>query len=119
MGQRLGRVFIKVNGQLLESMPGASLDIGGVNRNVVKGNTVQGFAEEVHESMIECEVSVDKNSRPHDWAKWADVSLTFECDTGQCFIVRNAFLTEPPKMTGGEGGKVPLKFKGPPADQVN
>lgn len=119
MSQRLGRAFIKVNGGLLESLPGASIDIGGVKRNVVKGNSVHGFAEEAMESMVECELSIDKNSRPHDWAKWADVSITFECDTGQVFVVRNAFLTETPKLTAGEGGKVPLKFAGPPADPVN
>jgi len=119
MSQRLGRAFIKVNGQLLESLPGATLDVGGFKRDPVVGNEVHGYTETRVPSMVECEVSVDKQSRPSDWAKWSDVSITFECDTGQVFVVRSAFLTEPPKLTAGEGGKVPLKFSGPPADPVN
>src|SRR4051812_38728603 len=119
MGQRLGRAFIKVNGQLLESLPGASIDIGGFKRDAVVGNEVHGYTETRVPSMVECEVSVDKQSRPRDGEKWSEVSIPFECDPGQVFVVRNAFLPEPPKPTAGEGGRVPLKFSGPPADPVN
>jgi len=118
--QRLGKAFIKVNGQLLESMPGAKLDVGGVTRTPIIGaNSVHGYSEKVKEAMLECEISVSKDTKILDTAKWVDVSVTFECDTGQVFVVRQAFLTEPPVVTAEEGGKVPLKFAGPPAEQVN
>lgn len=118
--QRLGKAFIKVNGQLLESMPGATLDIGGVSRAAVVGaNTVHGFFETPKPAVVSCQISVSKDTKLEDMNTWADVSVTFECDTGQVWVVRQAFLTEPPVMTAGDGGQVPLVFNGPPAEKVN
>lgn len=120
MSQRLGKAFIKVNGQLLESMPGAKLNVGGYKRNpVIGGVAVLGFAEELVPSTVECEISVAAATKIMDIAKYKAETITFECDTGQTFVVKDAFLTEPPELTAGEGGKVPLKFAGQPADQVN
>ena len=117
--QRLGRAYIKVNGNLIESLPGAKLNVGGVKRNPVVGNTVHGYAEEVVPATVECEISVSGQTKIMDIAKYKQETLTFECDTGQTFVVKDAFLTEPPELTAQEGGKVPLKFAGNPADQVN
>lgn len=120
MSQRLGKAFIKVNGALLESMPGAKLDVGGVKRTAVKGaNSVHGYSEEIETSKVECEISVGKDTKLLDFSAMSSVSVTFECDTGQTFVCKNAFLTEPPVVTAQEGGRVPLKFEGDPADQVN
>lgn len=120
MSQRLGKAFIKVNGALLESMPGAKLDIGGEKRTAVKGaNAVHGYSAEIETAKVECEISVSKDTKLIDIGKMSNVSLTFECDTGQTFVVKNAFLTDTVSLTAQEGGKVPLKFEGDPADQVN
>ncbi len=118
--QRLGKAFIKVNGGLLESMPGAKLNIGGFKRNPVVGaNNVHGYAEEVMPATVECEISVSSLTQLIAIAQFRNETLTFECDTGQTFVISGAFLTEPHEMTAQEGGKVPLKFAGNPADQVN
>ena len=115
--QRLGKALIKVDGQLLESRPGAKLDIGGVVRDPVVGaNSVHGFAEKIKEAVVECEISMGPETNIGAMAGWSDVTVVFECDTGQVYTVRNAWLTEPPVVTAEEGGKVPLKFAGPPAD---
>lgn len=118
-GIRLGKAYIKVNGQLLESMPGASIDIGGVERKPVVGNnSVLGYSESPRPAMVECEIAVGQNTSLTDLAKAVDATITFECDTGQTYIVREGFLTEPPKATDGEGGKVPLKYAGQPAEEM-
>lgn len=120
MSQRLGKAYIKVNGKILESMPGAKLDLGGVERTPVTGaNSVHGFAEKIRPSMIECEISVGKDTDLLQHAKWAAETATFECDTGQTFVIKNAFSAEPPVLTAEDGGKVPVKFYGDPADLVN
>jgi hypothetical protein len=117
--KRLGKAFIKVDGKLLESMPGAKIDIGGPVRNPVVGNTqVHGFAESVKESTMECEISVGTDTSLDALRKIEDATITFEADTGQTYVIRNAWLTEPPVVTDGEGGKVPLKFAGPPAEEM-
>jgi hypothetical protein len=119
MTQRLGKAYIKANGDLLESMPGASIDIGGVTRKVVKGNnTILGYSEEPKESTVECEIAVGPATSLKKLAALADVTITFECDTGQTYVCKNAFLTETPKASDGDGGKVPLKFAGMPAEEM-
>ncbi len=119
MSKRLGKAFIKSDGGLLETMPGAKIDIGGVIRNPVVGsNTVHGYAEQVKEAMVECEISFGPDTSLAKLAATVDATITFECDTGQVYIVRNAWLVEPPVLTEGEGGKVPLKFAGPPAEEM-
>ena len=32
------------------------------------------------------------------------------CDTGQTYVFTDAFLTERPEMTSGEGGKIEMKW---------
>ncbi|MDX9860884.1 MAG: phage tail tube protein [Rhodospirillales bacterium] len=110
--QVLGRAYVKVNGSLLKTHKGAKLDPGGVTRAPVVGNTVHGFAEEAKEPTLECEISVDGNFKLADLKDITDATVTFEADTGQVYVLRNAWIVDPPVMTDGEGGKVPLKFSG-------
>ena len=44
--------------------------------------------------------------------------MTFECDTGQTYVQRNAWCVNPPVATDGGGGTVPLQFEGPPAEEM-
>ena len=114
---KLGRAFIKMNGTLLESMPGAKLNPGGVKRNPVVSQTSVDFSEEFIQATIECEIPFGSDTKILDLNKFVG-NVTFECDTGQVFVVRNAFVTEPGDIAAKEG-TVPMKFAGMPADQVN
>lgn len=117
--QRLGRAYIKVDGRLLETNKGAKIDLGGVERQPVVGNnTVHGYSEQPKPSTLECEISVGPNTSVADMAKITDATITFEADTGQTWVIRNAWLTEPPVVNDAEGGKVALKFAGPPAEEM-
>lgn len=119
MTQRLGKAFIKADGDLLESMPGAKIDVGGVERKPVIGNnTVLGYSETPVPSSVECEIAVGPTTSLLKLARLADVTITFECDTGQTYVCKNSFLTAPPVATDGDGGKVPLKFNGQPAEEM-
>jgi len=46
------------------------------------------------------------------------VTVIFECDTGQRYVINDAFLTDTPTMKDGEGGNITLKFSGPAAEEV-
>lgn len=119
MAQVLGTAFIKVDGDLLRSNPGAKIDLGGTVRDPVVGaGTVHGYAEKTKEATVECEISLAKGDSLSAIRNATNVTVTFEADTGQNFIVRHAFLTEPPVVSEGEGGKVPLKFAGMPAEEA-
>lgn len=118
MAQLLGRAFIKVDGDLLRSNTGAKIDLGGPVRSAVVGNAVHGYAEAVKESTVECEISLAAGDSLATVRNITNATITFECDTGQVFIVRGAWVVDPPVVTEGEGGKVPLVFKGQPAEEA-
>ncbi|HEX7124682.1 MAG TPA: phage tail tube protein [Thermodesulfobacteriota bacterium] len=118
MGRVLGRATIKADGQLLETKPGAKLDLGGVTRSSILSNSSVDFAEQPKQARLECEISLKGGMRLADLQKMRDVTVTFEADTGQSYVVRNAFLVDPPVITDGQGGQIPVVFEGPPAEEV-
>lgn len=119
MAKKLGKAIIKVDGQALETMPGASLDIGGDERTTLTGqNEVQGFFETPKPSRVECEVTVGKETRLAEMRNWDNVTISFECDTGQQYVVQGAWLLNTPSMKASEGGRVSLEFEGPPAQEM-
>lgn len=120
MAQLLGRAYIKVDGDLLRSNDGAKIDLGGAMRDVITGShTVHGFAEKIKASTVECEISLAKGDSLENLRNTTNATITFECDSGQTYIVREAFLMDTLTLTEGEGGKIPLKFGGQPAEEVN
>lgn len=119
MAKKLGKAIIKVDGKVLQSLPGAKLDIGGDERTTVVGaNSVQGFFETPKPSKLECEVTVGAETRLAEMRGWDNVTISFECDTGQQYVVQGAWLTNTPEMTASEGGKVPMTFEGSPAEEM-
>lgn len=117
--QKIGMAYIKVNGALLETLPGAKLDLGGVERTTVKGsNKVLGFSEAPKESLLECEIAVGPETDLIALGNARDVTITFEPDAGRPYVIRHAWCLESPKLQDTEGGKAPFKFAGPPADEM-
>lgn len=117
--QKLGKAYIKHDGNLLETNPGASIDIGGVTRTTVMGNnSVLGFAEQPKQSVVSCQISLGAQTSLEQLRALSGVTITFECDTGQTYVVRDAWLVNPPVATDGAGGAIPLQFEGPPAEEM-
>ncbi|VXC68578.1 conserved hypothetical protein [Pseudomonas sp. 8Z] len=121
MARMFGKAYIRVDGQTLRTLKGASLEAGGEDRQPVVGsNEVHGFSGSITPATIDCEVAIAAGDDPvglHN--RIVDATVTFECDSGQTYSVRQAFSSVPPKMTeGGDGGKVPIKLIGQPAELV-
>lgn len=118
MSQRLGKVRLKVAGALVDSMPGATLDLGGNTRNpVIGGNKVLGYAETPKEARVEFQVSVARGTSLQAFDT-TDATITFESDTGQVWSLANAWLVEPPKLTASEGGPVQLVYAAERAEEI-
>jgi len=113
-----GIATIKLDGDVLESMPGASLDIGGFTRTPVSGDHVHGYHETPKPALLECEVKMKAETSLADLAAVVQATISFECDTGQSYVIRNAWIIDPPAVKSGDNGSVSLKFAGPPADEV-
>jgi hypothetical protein len=115
--QRLGKAIIIVGGTRLESMPGATIDIGGVTRTTQIGaNEVLGFTETPKASRIEASVSIRGGINVADLHA-RGVSITFEGDTGNLWSVANAWSVDPPVIDSG-AGTAKLVYEGPPAEEI-
>jgi len=113
-----GKATIKADGQVLESMPGSTLDPGGKTRTPVSSDHSHGYHETPKPSSLECEIKMTKDTSLAELAAITDATLSFDCDTGQSYVIRKAWLVEPPILTSGDNGTVKLQFAGDPADEV-
>jgi hypothetical protein len=114
----LGRATIRVDGQVWETAPGATLDVGGTKRNPVIVGKKVGFAEETAPGTLVCETALMTGMTLADLRNVTGATIIFEADTGQSFVISNAFITVPPTMKDGAGGNVSLDFAGDPAQEM-
>ena len=120
MAQYLGRAFIRANGMTLASLPGTGkLNPGGYERVPIVGDFgFLGFSEKPMHGEVECEIAVGKDTNLDQLNKTTDTTITFEGDTGQVWVMRNAAIATPVGPQAGEGGKASVKFIGAPAEEV-
>lgn len=117
--QLFGRAFIRVNGQTIASLPGSSkLNPGGVERSPVNGDFgFLGFSEKPVNAEVECDIAVDSTTDIVALNRTIDATITFEADTGQVWVMRNAALAAPVSLQSGDG-KASIKFIGSAVEQV-
>lgn len=114
--QYFGRAKVYYNGKLLDTLPGAKLNVGGIERKEVVNEYTIGYAEMHKPAMVECEIPYSLATNLDEIKNIAGATIQFSTDNGHTWIVNNAFLREPPMFSGGDGGKIPLKFTGNPAE---
>lgn len=120
MGQQFGSATIKTNGRVLRSLAGAKIDLGGpVRETVVGSNRVHGYSQKIKQARIECEISLQAGDSLEEIRRLTGAVVTFECDTGQTYIVRDAAVIDTLTLTeGSEGGKIPVVIEGQPAEEA-
>jgi hypothetical protein len=102
MAKLTGRIFISLNGQRIRSMPGASLDTGGVTRTPsISDAGVDGFMESISAPHVACKISHGANTSMADLQAFTG-TLTFQTDSGRVYTLIEAFNTTPPKLEKGE-----------------
>lgn len=112
-----GRATIIVNGRALDSMPGAKLELGGIIRKSVTTDSRTGYTEELAPGRVDCEISVSKDTPFETLRDLVDATVMFKADTGQSWVVRNAF-TEDGLKAEGKDGKMALKLTGDAAEEA-
>ena len=119
MGIVHSKAYIKTDGALLETLPGAKLDLGGIERAPVPGShSITGYTETIKPSMLTCEISLAQGDSLAALQKIKDATVTYEADTGQTYVMRAAFVTKTISITAADGGKVALEFAGDPAQEM-
>jgi hypothetical protein len=119
MAEKLfGQATIKWDGNVLDTLKGATLNPGGIKRTTVKGSKrVLGFTEEVMESKLDCEVAVGSGFSASELNGVTSATVTFATDTGQTWVMRGAWSTDPNEITEADG-KAKVSFEGPPAEEM-
>lgn len=110
MTQVLGIVDIVWKGRNVKVEKGAKFKLGGImNNEVVYGRSV-GRAGEFAASAIEAVTALERGQKMRELYTNEEGELQVQCDTGQTYVFPDAFLLDLREITGGEGGKVGLKW---------
>jgi len=116
MPQATGRVTIKIDGDIIRSRAGASLQTGGIIRTPI--TTDQGkvyYTEDTQPSEVTATVVHTQDTDVVGLRSKRDVTVSFETDTGAGWAIANAFVTEVGEVSAGEFS---VTLAGPPANRT-
>ena len=116
--QTLGIVDIVWKGRTIPVETGAKLRLGGIKNNVVNYGNKAARAQEFEPSEVTATTNLERGQRFGNLWGPGEGELQVLCDTGQTFVIGDAFLTDRPDVTGGEGGKIELKWAGSAPEEV-
>lgn len=118
MAQVLGIVDLVWQGKNIPVEKGAKFKLGGIKNNpVIYGRRV-GRAQEFVASEVTATTVLERGQKFSELYSVEEGELQVICDTGQIYIIPDAFFTERPDITGGEGGKIELQWQGSEAEEV-
>ena len=114
-----GRAFIKHEGKILPTANGAKLNYGNDERTPVIGDQgVRGYAVKPVAPQIEATIQHASDISLETLAQIKDTHITFECDSGKTFVLRNAWLASALELTANENGDLPVTFNGLSCQEV-
>lgn len=117
MSQLTGIALIRVDGELLQTEPGAKLKLGGEKRDARTGHRVYGYSESIEAAELDATIFHSAKTPVSKIRGWTEAIIQFETDTGVTYQVSNAWTAETPELTDGEG-KLTLKMMGDPAEEL-
>ena len=117
MSQVTGIVQVKVDGTLLRSKEGAKLMLGGRTRTAVSGYKLYGYSEKFEPASVEFTLAHVGGDDLVGISAKVSSTIEFITDTGDTYLIANAFCTKPAELSDGEGD-VSFEFQGDPAEIV-
>lgn len=119
MTQVLGIVDIIWKGRNVPVEKGAAIRIGGFKNNAVTYGRKVGRAQEYQGSEVTATTHLEAGQSLVALLDASEGELQVRCDTGQVFVLYDAFLVDDrPTATGGEGGKIELKWAGGTPEEI-
>lgn len=116
--QVVGQARIKVDGDTLDTDGESTLELGGPIREAQRGDYQAGaFSEKTAESKLTTKILVKRGTSLTALSAIDNATVTFQADTGQTFIIRNAYVAEVISLSTSDG-KADLVFQGPPAEEL-
>jgi hypothetical protein len=119
--QTLGIIDIVWKGQKIPVEKGAKIRVGGLKANTVIYGRRVAYANEFQASEVTATTHLARGQSFKALYATGEGELQVLCDTGQTFVFSDAFLADDrPELTGGEGGKIELKWAaGEPEELLN
>lgn len=117
MPQNVGRITLTVNGRVLNTKPGPSVDPGGPTRTSETSDQSVGWSGKLRPSMVKCEVVNDAGITLSFLASIEAATVQYRDDLGRSMIIENAFQTGELEAKAGDNGGIPLTLEGPPATE--
>ena len=114
MAQTLGIIDLVWQGTTLDIEKGAKVKLGGYKQNAVLVQGKTHYAREWEASEITATTVLQRGQKVSDLFLAGTGELQANADTGQSFIWPDAFISNRPEVTAGEGGKVEVKWMGGP-----
>lgn len=112
------RITIKKDGDVLLNKEGFTFRPGGIERESVAGdNSVHGFTEKIQPAQLSGNLS---HTEAQDLTAYGDVSdatIVVTTNTGQAYVMRNAWQTDAPQLDAGSG-EVSVAFESEPAEKL-
>jgi len=116
--QTLGIIDIVWRGRNIPVEKGAKFKVGGIKNNAVTYGRKVGRAQEFEGSEVTATTELESGVRYGSIWDAGEGELQVVCDTGQTFVMSDAFLTDIPEITGGEGGKIELKWAASAPEEI-
>ncbi|PXW78990.1 tail tube protein [Blastomonas natatoria] len=114
----VGQATITVDGERWPTDGQSTLDIGGVTRNSVIGDYDAGsFNETPRPSQLNCSLLVKQGRSLAQIRAIDNATVSFKTDTGQTYVIRNAYVSEAATLTSNDG-KAAVVMMGPPAEEL-
>jgi hypothetical protein len=119
MSQVLGIVDIVWKGRNIPVEKGSKFRVGGIKNNAVTYGRKVGRAQEFQGSSVTAVTNLETGMRLSNLLDPGEGELQVVCDTGQTFVLKDAFLMDDrPEVAGGEGGKIELKWAGGVPEEI-
>ena len=110
MGQILGRATITINGAVINSKPGASIDPGGVTRATETTDQQSDYTEGLRPAVFRCNIPLNKGVSLVDLNDLSGVTAQFIGDTGQHYVLADAWRVGELPASGGQNGGVDIEL---------
>jgi len=119
MTQVLGIVDIVWRGRNIPVEKGAKFRLGGIKNTAVTYGRKVGRSQEYQGSEVTATSNLEAGQRWGNTWDPGEGELQILCDTGQTYVIGDAFLEgDIPEITGGEGGKFELKWAGSSPEEI-
>ncbi len=110
MAQSVGIIDLVWRGTRIKVEKGAKVKLGGIQNNTVEYGRGAARSQEFKASSVEVTTILLRGQKASDLYTVEEGELQIQLDTGQTIVAHAAWMTERPDITGGEGGKIPLKW---------